>query len=38
VATANLAFTELEKEYAEVIAASGSDVAGTRQGMELVSA
>jgi hypothetical protein len=38
VATATLAFTELEKEYAEVIGAGGSDAAGTISGMELASA
>jgi hypothetical protein len=37
VASANLAFTELEKEYAEVIAAESGDTAGTRIGQELVS-
>jgi hypothetical protein len=37
VATATLTFTELEKEYAEVISAESGDAAGTRQGQELVS-
>lgn len=37
VATANLAFTELEKEYAEVIGAGSGDASGTRVGMELVA-
>jgi hypothetical protein len=37
VATASLAFTELEKEYAEVIGAESGDAAGTRQGLELIS-
>jgi hypothetical protein len=38
VATASLAFTELEKEYAEVIGAGSGDAAGTIRGMELASA
>jgi hypothetical protein len=38
VATTNLTFTELEKEYAEVIGAESGDASGTRQGQELVSA
>ena len=37
VATATLAFTELEKEYAEVIAAGSGDASGTRVGQELVA-
>jgi hypothetical protein len=38
VATAQLSFTELEKEYAEVISAESGAAAGSRQGQELVSA
>jgi hypothetical protein len=38
VATATLTFTELEKEYAEVIEAESGNAGGTRQGQELVSA
>lgn len=38
VATAQLSFTELEKEYAEVIGAESGDASGTRVGQELVSA
>jgi hypothetical protein len=37
VGTATLAFTELEKEYAEVIAAGSGDASGTRVGQELVA-
>jgi hypothetical protein len=37
VATATLAFTELEKEYAEVIEAGSGDASGTRVGQELVA-
>jgi len=38
VATTQLSFTELEKEYAEVIDAESGDAAGARIGQELVSA
>jgi hypothetical protein len=38
VAAAQLSFTELEKEYAEVIGTGSGDAAGTINGMELASA